>query len=87
MCAIVKTVSRCCAGAWYHSKRLAVLVGVSQSMLTNYENGSSIPRDQEVWDRLAVYFGVSVPYLMGFEFDVTAGFNVRPAVFMPAWWR
>ena len=47
-------------------KRLAVLVGVSQSMLTNYENGSSIPRDQEVWDRLAVYFGVSVPYLMGF---------------------
>ena len=22
-----------------------------------------------------------------FEFDVTAGFNVRPAVFMPAWWR
>lgn len=47
-------------------KRLAALVGVSQSMLTNYENGSSMPRDQEVWGRLAKYFGVSVPYLMGF---------------------
>ncbi len=45
---------------------LAKELGISQSMLTNYENGSSIPRDQEVWDRLAVYFGVSVPYLMGF---------------------
>lgn len=47
-------------------KRLAALVGVSQSMLTNYENGSSMPRDQEVWDRLAEYFAVPVPYLMGF---------------------
>lgn len=47
-------------------KRLAALVGVSQSMLTNYENGSSMPRDQEVWDRLAEYFSVPVPYLMGF---------------------
>lgn len=68
-------------------KRLAVLVGVSQSMLTNYENGSSIPRDQEVWDRLAVYFGCLFLISWAFEFDVTAGFNVRPAVFMPAWWR
>lgn len=34
-------------------------------MLTNYENDSSTPRDQSVWEKLAEYFGMSVSYLMG----------------------
>ncbi|EIP8443358.1 helix-turn-helix transcriptional regulator, partial [Enterococcus faecalis] len=38
---------------------------ISQSMLTNYENGSSIPRNNKIWYELADYFNVSVPYLMG----------------------
>ena len=58
-------------------KRLAVLVGVSQSMLTNYENGTG-----------SQCISVCLSLISwAFEFDVTAGFNVRPAVFMPAWWR
>lgn len=47
-------------------RKVANAVGISQSMLSSYENGKRRPRDPEVWDRLAVYFGVSVPYLMGF---------------------
>ena len=34
-------------------------------MLTNYENDSSTPRDQSVWEKLAEYFGMSMSYLMG----------------------
>lgn len=46
-------------------KDLAEQLGIAQSMLTNYENGSSIPRDQSIWEKLSEYFGVSVSYLMG----------------------
>lgn len=46
-------------------KELAETLGIAQSMLTNYENGSSTPRDQSVWEKLSEYFGVSVSYLMG----------------------
>ena len=31
-------------------KDLAEQLGIAQSMLTNYENGSSIPRDQSIWE-------------------------------------
>ena len=46
-------------------KELAETLGIAQSMLTNYENGSSTPREQSVWEKLSEYFGVSVSYLMG----------------------
>lgn len=46
-------------------KDLAEQLGIAQSMLTNYENGSSIPRDQSIWEKLSDYFEVSVSYLMG----------------------
>lgn len=46
-------------------KDLAEQLGIAQSMLTNYENGSSIPRDQSIWEKLSEYFEVSVSYLMG----------------------
>lgn len=48
-------------------KDLSDVIGISQSMLSNYENGNSEPRNQEIWDKLASFFGVSVPYLRGFE--------------------
>lgn len=46
-------------------KDLADKMGVSQSMLTNYENGGSMPRDNEIWEKLADYFGVTQANLMG----------------------
>lgn len=46
-------------------KDLSEKFDISQSMLTNYENGSSLPRDNKIWNKLADYFEVSVPYLMG----------------------
>lgn len=44
---------------------LASDIGISQSMLSNYENGNSQPRDQNIWKELAKTFDVSVSYLMG----------------------
>lgn len=46
-------------------KELSEIIGISQSMLSNYENGNSEPRDKETWQKLADYFGVSVAYIMG----------------------
>ena len=46
-------------------KKIADEVGISQSMLSSYENGTRAPRDDETWGRLANYFGVSISYLMG----------------------
>ena len=46
-------------------KDLADKLGIAQSMLTNYENGGSTPRNSAFWEELAEFFGVSVGYLMG----------------------
>ncbi|MCJ0552226.1 helix-turn-helix transcriptional regulator, partial [Enterococcus cecorum] len=40
-------------------KELSEIIGISQSMLSNYENGNSEPRDKETWKKLADYFDVS----------------------------
>lgn len=47
------------------AKELADMLGISQSMLTNYENGSSTPREYTIWKKLSELFNVSVSYLMG----------------------
>ena len=46
-------------------RKAAEEIGISQSMLSSYENGTRAPRDDETWVKLANYFGVSVSYLMG----------------------
>ena len=46
-------------------RKAAEEIGISQSMLSSYENGTRSPRDEGTWDKLANYFGVSVSYLMG----------------------
>lgn len=46
-------------------KELSEIIGISQSMLSNYENGNSKPRNQDTWDKLADYFNVSKAYVMG----------------------
>ena len=38
---------------------LAKELGISQSMLTNYENGNGTPRDESIWEKLSQIFGVS----------------------------
>lgn len=49
---------------------LAKELGISQSMLTNYENGNGIPRDTTIWKRLAEIFEVSESHVMGMTTDV-----------------
>ncbi|MGO5333368.1 helix-turn-helix domain-containing protein [Enterococcus cecorum] len=46
-------------------KELSEIIGISQSMLSNYENGNSKPRNQDTWDKLSDYFNVSKAYIMG----------------------
>lgn len=49
---------------------LAKELGISQSMLTNYENGNGTPRDDSIWDRLSKLFGVSKSHVMGLTTDI-----------------
>mgnify|MGYP001047612088 CR=1 FL=1 len=46
-------------------KELAEVLGISQSMLSNYENGNSAPRNQGVWKELANFFKVDTGFVMG----------------------
>ncbi|MGT2832395.1 DNA-binding protein [Streptococcus satellite phage Javan250] len=45
---------------------------VSPSQLSFYENEKRRPRDESIWNDIADYFGVSVPYLLGYD-DGTVG--------------
>lgn len=49
---------------------LAKELGISQSMLTNYENGNGTPRDESIWEKLAQIFGVSKSHVMGLTTDI-----------------
>ncbi|MGX7777229.1 helix-turn-helix domain-containing protein [Streptococcus pluranimalium] len=40
---------------------------VSDGQLSNYENEKRRPRDESMWSDIADYFGVSVPYLLGYS--------------------
>lgn len=45
--------------------QLAKKVNISQSMLSNYENGNSQPRDRKIWKNLAEALNTDPAYLMG----------------------
>lgn len=49
---------------------LAKELGISQSMLTNYENGNGTPRDESIWEKLSQIFGVSKSHIMGLTTDI-----------------
>jgi len=51
---------------------LAKELGISQSMLTNYENGNGTPRDDSIWEKLSQLFGVSKSHVMGLTTDIEA---------------
>lgn len=40
---------------------------VTDGQLSQYENRKREPRDHRVWEALAKYFSVSIPYLLGYE--------------------
>ena len=42
-------------------------VSVSTSQLMYYEKGGAVPRNKQVWKKLADYFGVSEAYLLGYS--------------------
>ena len=42
-------------------------ISVSTSQLMYYEKGESEPRNKQVWEKLADYFGVSEGYLLGYS--------------------
>ena len=57
---------------------LAKELGISQSMLTNYENGNGTPRDESIWEKLSQIFGVSKSHVMGLTTDIETQMLVRP---------
>lgn len=46
---------------------IAKAMGVSAATIGNYEQGTREPRNNEMWKKLADYFGVSIDYLMDKE--------------------
>lgn len=40
---------------------------LSTGQLSSYENGKRAPRNEDIWENLADYFGVSVSYLLGYS--------------------
>ena len=46
---------------------IAKAIGVSAATIGNYEQGTREPRNNEMWQKLANYFGVSVDSLMDIE--------------------
>lgn len=46
---------------------IAKAIGVSAATIGNYEQGTREPRNNEMWQKLADYFSVSVDYLMDKE--------------------
>ena len=48
----------------YSLRELGEKIGMSASVIGNYERGDREPK-LEVWEKLADYFEVSVPYIMG----------------------
>ena len=57
---------------------LAKELGISQSMLTNYENGNGTPRDESIWEKLSQIFGVSKSHVMGLTTDIETANKVKP---------
>lgn len=57
---------------------LAKELGISQSMLTNYENGNGTPRDESIWEKLSQIFGVSKSHVMGLTTDIETANRVKP---------
>ena len=57
---------------------LAKELGISQSMLTNYENGNGTPRDESIWEKLSQLFGVSKSHVMGLTTDIETANKVKP---------
>ena len=56
---------------------LAKELGISQSMLTNYENGNGTPRDESIWEKLSQIFGVSKSHVMGLTTDIETANKVK----------
>lgn len=58
--------------------KLAKELGISQSMLTNYENGNGTPRDESIWEKLSQIFGVSKSHVMGLTTDIEMANKKKP---------
>ena len=57
---------------------LAKELVISQSMLTNYENGNGTPRDESIWEKLSQIFGVSKSHVMGLTTDIEMANKKKP---------
>lgn len=48
-------------------------LSLSTGQLSSYENEKRSPRDNSTWEFLAKYFNVPVPYLLGYDDNLTIG--------------
>ena len=57
-------------------KTLAGILGVSPRMVSFYESGGHLPRDESILIKLADYFNVTTDYLLGYS-DVKSARQLR----------
>lgn len=48
-------------------KEVSEALNIPYQTYRNYEIGKREPKDKEIWNKLADYFNVSVPYIMGID--------------------
>ena len=54
----------------------------TDSQLSKFENGTSTPRNEDIWEALAEIFDVSLAYVMGIEMGLV---NIYPPTLINSW--
>lgn len=49
----------------------------TDSQLSKFENGTSTPRNNEIWQALAEIFGTNIPYLLGYQDTIKESQDVQ----------
>lgn len=50
-------------------------IKVNESQLSKFENGTSTPRNEDIWEALAEIFNVRLSYVMGVEMGLLSIFQ------------
>lgn len=64
---------------------LATILNISRQAISNYEQGTRLPKDEKILFLIADYFNVSIDYLLGRDLNPTTSswFNETKGVYQP----
>lgn len=64
---------------------LAAILNISRQAISNYEQGTRLPKDEKILFLIADYFNVSIDFLLGRDLKPAAAswFNEKKGVYQP----